>query len=636
VFSINLTSRNADSDSVVRGRAGVVADENWNNICLYNGRFYVYGSDYNSTTAPMDLTYTEDGAGTSTTSVGVSILAYDTTNYNTSNYNNSSVTEEYHDELDSDSENSKLFNSYLQAQSQQRIQLTLTNLNSVVGNNSYDVYVYLDVENSSTDTYNYIYQIFSASNGSYAGETYYLNDWTGNNFNGEFREVTASSANTNVSNGITPSVEMIGNYVVFHNVTGSTFNVFLQNYHTGSGQWPKNMPAITGVQVVVNNTQNANGNEKALPTNGDYDKDVVLGDNGKVNFALDIPYAVDEAATDYQNKVITADSMVASFTGSTLAADSNDFITTGRNQDTIIGGNGSDAIDSGAGDDVVAGDNANIEMADYNAIGVRMPSTEIILDQLTINTSNNEAYIGMGNTTASTFTTKWNAGGVPGVTLTASDLSGNDIIDAGLDNDFVIGGAGKDVLIANEGQTDVLISESQDTVIDSESYATKDAYLADLTAVLAKLDANDQGILNSFVNNDFDPYLLPTLGSILTETYEEPEGPTGDIVSGTYTLTAYQSQSITLAAGETVELVSSANFGGNQWWTPNVVLQVNASSATTLGWSWMDNGATQSATTTASGYYVVNIADAPNEDGLYVIRLTAATAGTINVAIAQG
>jgi len=636
VFSINLTSRNADNDSVVRGRAGVVADENWNNICLYNGRFYVYGSDYNSTTAPMNLTYTEDGAGTSTTSVGVSILAYDTTNYNTSNYNNSSVTEEYHDELDSDSENSKLFNSYLQAQSQQRIQLTLTNLNSVVGNNSYDVYVYLDVENSSTDTYNYIYQIFSASNGSYAGETYYLNDWTGNNFNGEFREVTASSANTNVSNGITPSVEMIGNYVVFHNVTGSTFNVFLQNYHTGSGQWPKNMPAITGVQVVVNNTQNANGTKKALPTNGDYDKDVVLGDNGKVNFALDIPYAVDEAATDYQNKVITADSMVASFTGSTLAADSNDFITTGRNQDTIIGGNGSDAIDSGAGDDVVAGDNANIEMADYNAIGVRMPSTEIILDQLTINTSNNEAYIGMGNTTASTFTTKWNAGGVPGVTLTASDLSSNDIIDAGLDNDFVIGGAGKDVLIANEGQTDVLISESQDTVIDSESYATKDAYLADLTAVLAKLDANDQGILNSFVNNDFDPYLLPTLGSILTETYEEPEGPTGGTVSGTYTLTAYQSQSITLAAGETVELVSSANFGGNQWWTPNVVLQVNASSATTLGWSWMDNGATQSATTTASGYYVVNIADAPNEDGLYVIRLTAATAGTINVAIAQG
>jgi len=636
VFSINLTSRNADNDSVVRGRAGVVADENWNNICLYNGRFYVYGSDYNSTTAPMNLTYTEDGDETSTTSVGVSILAYDTTNYNTSNYNNSSITEEYHDELDSDSENSKLFNSYLQAQSQQRIQLTLTNLNAVVGNNSYDVYVYLDVENSSTDTYNYIYQIFSASNGSYAGETYYLNDWTGNNFNGEFREVTASSANTNVSNGITPSVEMIGNYVVFHNVTGSTFNVFLQNYHTGSGQWPKNMPAITGVQVVVNNTQNANGTKKALPTNGDYDKDVVLGDNGKVNFALDIPYAVDEAATDYQNKVITADSMVASFTGSTLAADSNDFITTGRNQDTIIGGNGSDAIDSGAGDDVVAGDNANIEMADYNAIGVRMPSTEIILDQLTINTSNNEAYIGMGNTTASTFTTKWNAGGVPGVTLTASDLSGNDIIDAGLDNDFVIGGAGKDVLIANEGQTDVLISESQDTVIDSESYATKDAYLADLTAVLAKLDANDQGILNSFVNNDFDPYLLPTLGSILTETYEEPEGPTGDIVSGTYTLTAYQSQSITLAAGETVELVSSANFGGNQWWTPNVVLQVNASSATTLGWSWMDNGATQSATTTASGYYVVNIADAPNEDGLYVIRLTAATAGTINVAIAQG
>ncbi len=154
--------------------------------------------------------------------------------------------------------------------------------------------------------------------------------------------------------------------------------------------------------------------------------------------------------------------------------------------------------------------------------------------------------------------------------------------------------------------------------------------------MLAKLDANDQGILNSFVNNDFDAKQLPTLGSILTETYEEPEGPSGGTVSGTYTLTAYQAQSITLAAGETVELVSSADFGGNQWWTPNVVLQVNASSATTLGWSWTDDGETQSATTTASGYYVVNIADAPNEDGLYVIRLTAVTAGTISVAIAQG
>ncbi|MFA6623117.1 MAG: hypothetical protein WCS54_03310, partial [Fibrobacteraceae bacterium] len=632
VFSISLTSLNADNDSLVNGRAGVVADSNWNNIGLYNGRFYVHGVSHNDVTVPMNLTYTEDGERHSTTSVGVSILAYDTTDANPSGRNNSSVTEEYHDELDSDSENSRLFNSYLQAQSQQRIQLSLTNLDAVVGNNAYDVYVYLDVENSSTDTYNYIYQIFSAASGSYAGESYYLNDWTGNNFNGEFREVTASSANTDVSNGITPSMEMIGNYVVFHNVTGSTFNVFLQNYHTGSGQWPKNMPAITGVQVVVNNTQNADGTEKALPENGDFDKDVVIGDNGKVNFALDIPYGVNELPADYRNKVVTADSMAASFTGSTAAADSNDFITTGRNQDTVIGGNGSDAIDTGVGDDVAVGDNADVEMTDYNPVGVRIPDTEIILDQLTINTSNNEAYIGMGNTTADTFMNKWNAGGVPGVVLTESVLSGDDLIDAGKDNDFVLGGAGKDVLIANEGQTDVLVGDPGDTRVSSRTYADSAAYRADVSSVLSKLSENDKDILEAFVSNDFEPETFPSLSSFLDGAGAAGGNSGTGEVSATYDLSD-GAKTITVAAGDTVELVSTTWPVGDAYWHPNVVLAVNGSMTPQLLWEWDENGTARSVSSAPGYYYAVDIPDSPNETGRYVIRLTAVTAGTFSVSL---
>ena len=131
---------------------------------------------------------------------------------------------------------------------------------------------------------------------------------------------------------------MSGNYVVFRNVTGSNFSVILRNFYTGAGQWPLSLPCIAGIQIVVNESS------KEIPKNGDYDHDLVVGDNGIVSFAFDIPYAVDENLFEYVSRPVSIGSISGSFVSD---VSQNDFIVTGEGRDSVIGGDGSDAIDSG-------------------------------------------------------------------------------------------------------------------------------------------------------------------------------------------------------------------------------------------------------------------------------------------------
>ena len=73
----------------------------------------------------------------------------------------SSFTIDNYDELDGDTSNAKLYNTYLAAQQSEEIVLKLKHMNTFVGNNvdTYDVYVYLGGDNNDTDTFNYIYDI---------------------------------------------------------------------------------------------------------------------------------------------------------------------------------------------------------------------------------------------------------------------------------------------------------------------------------------------------------------------------------------------------------------------------------------------------------------------------------------------
>ena len=189
--------------------------------------------------------------------------------------------------------------------------------------------------------------------------TYYLNDWKGNTFNGEFKEVTAQSYEV-FNNGVVPNVELIGNYVVFRNISATNFSIRMKNVWSGT-QAPLNMPVIAGVQIV------AGGQGAGIIANGDYDKDVVIGDNGLANYTIDVPYGIEDRVDLAKNKVYEAISNVSRFVPGDTHSQS-DYIVTGRNQDLVIGGNGNDSIDAGVGDDVVLGDNAKVEMVDYNPI----------------------------------------------------------------------------------------------------------------------------------------------------------------------------------------------------------------------------------------------------------------------------
>jgi len=618
-FSLNFMNDNTSNSSKISGYAGVVADSNWNNMYLYNNQFV---------SAEGGLAYSNDGEKTSLNGVGVTISAYNVGSQN--NGNNSSLTKETHNQVDNSSENSKLFNNYLAAHREEQIQLNLSGLNKIAGNSPYDVYVYLDSENAGTDTYNYIYQLLSSSNdSSYSGDVRYLNDWTGSNFNGEFREATANTIGS-TNNGVTPSVSMSGNYVVFRNVTGSNFSVILRNFYTGAGQWPMSLPCIAGIQIVVNDL------EKEIPKNGDYDNDVALGDNGSVSFAFDLPYAVDENIKEYANKIVSAVSNVNSF-ASGIAPAMNDFIVTGRGQDTIIGGNGSDAIDSGKGNDVIIGDNASVQMLDYNPIGVRIPNAETILDEHQVNNNNNGVYIDQSGVSSNSFKSKWEQGLITGIDLLPSEWSGNDLIDAGHGSDFVIDTEGANVIIANKGPNDVQITNPESTVKSSANYQNENDYLADLNSILAKMDDNDKSILNVFAEEDFSA--LPSLGSFLTESGSPDEGNTGDEGNNS-AITVYDlsngAKTITFAAGETVEIVSST-WPGNQWWTPNIVLVANSVSGNAtpkMEWSWVNTNGTTTAVETSSGYYfTVNVPDSPNEQTRYVIRVKALSAGSVNIAL---
>ena len=226
-------------DFIPHETAGVVADNDWTNLYIKNNGLHVVGENY--TNDPV----THDG-------IGISLVAYDTAVGDGTQ--NSSLMPKDDAQLDGDTSNSKLFNAYYAAQQQQEIKLTLTNLDSFADSAPCDVYVYLGGDQQNTDTYNYLFDVCGHQvGGDTPDQHYYLNDWTGSHFDGDYRRVKRETAPTaaELLSQVAPDMSLVGNYVVFRCVSSSTCEVRIRNLFTDTNQWPLNLPVITAVQVVA-------------------------------------------------------------------------------------------------------------------------------------------------------------------------------------------------------------------------------------------------------------------------------------------------------------------------------------------------------------------------------------------------
>ena len=461
VLSVNFTTRGADDSTMASGYAGVVHDTGWNNLYLYNGHLYTHEGNENSTT-PV-LRYSEGGTVTDS-SVGISLTSYDSGT--TDQGQNGSLVFRTSTELDGDTANSRLFAGYTAAQQQQDIHVSLTNLSSFRGEGgTCDVYVYLGADDSDTDAHSHIYEIQGSEDGSR-----YLNDWKGHAFDGDYREATCrsrSDALANLAVGATPMVELIGNYVVFHNVAGDSFDLYIRNLHTEGGQWPMNLPVIAAIQVV------AGSGRADAAVGGDHDRDLVFGDSAALTFDMDVPYAAGEDLADFANiNRVNGASSVALDDG-LYALGADDAIYTGMDRDVVVAGEGLDTVTLGSGDDVALGDNASLVLEHNNPVGVFRPDVETVLESNNYQADTGD-YLGSPTVDAGDIQDKFEDGDVPGVTLEASANGGTDTFTDATDKDWTVQqevtpgtisrtidiSSGAQVITFAEGETVLLVSDT--------------------------------------------------------------------------------------------------------------------------------------------------------------------------------
>ena len=327
------------------------------------------------------------------------------------------------------------------------------------------MYVYLGADDSDTDAHSHIYEIQGSEDGSR-----YLNDWKGHAFDGDYREATCrsrSDALANLAVGATPMVELIGNYVVFHGVTGDTFDLYIRNLHTEGGQWPMNMPVIAAIQVV------AGSGRADAAVGGDHDRDLVFGDSAALTFDMDVPYAAGEDLADFANiNRVNGASSVALDDG-LYALGADDAIYTGMDRDVVVAGEGPDTVTLGSGDDVALGDNASLVLEHNNPVGVFRPDVETVLESNNYQ-ADNAAYLGSPTVDAGDIQDKFEDGDVPGVTLEASANGGTDTFTDATDKDWTVQqevtpgtisrtidiSSGAQVITFAEGETVLLVSDT--------------------------------------------------------------------------------------------------------------------------------------------------------------------------------
>ena len=556
--------------------AGVVADNDWHNMYVKNGELHDmedYSSHYVDGVSVKISTYHKNDHGT----------------WNEYNAGNAAITHENSDELDGDTANSKLYNGYIASQQQYEIKLTLDHIdqfrekNGLANKAKCDLYVYLGGDNNDTDTYNYFYQISLND-----GEVRYLNDWTGHKFDGDYREgplnvLDAIIYRAGVVADSSVRVELIGNYIVFRDFTGDRASIRIQNVYTGGGQSPKNLPVISAVQIVA-----GEGRANAA-VGGDHDKDLVYGDDAKLTFDLDIPFAEDEVLTEYQNRVTEAKSIAIDQAAVTKIS-TEDTITTGKDRDVVVGGEGKDTITMGDGDDVAVGGSANLIVEHNNPLGVFTPNTEIALDQHTINLNLHQNYLDNDNANQQSFQTRLEQGYIAGVQEVDNTNDRKNEISLGKGRNLHLDGS--------TNQSALVVEEQQQSTDPGTDPGTTPGTDPGTTP------GNDQPGNDQPGNDQPGTQQGDTLPTAL-----EHDG-------NSVTLSFNQPSMVNVRAGQTIRLVAY-NWDGINSWHPNLVMRANPSNGPfpVMTFSWQGGGEPQQFPSKPGEewFFEVNIPDAYNE-----------------------
>lgn len=591
VLSINFTREHSDStDAIAQGEAaGVVVDTDWHNFYRNDRGVIVSESVRGQESSPEynnkmnSLSNNPTASNPYAVEEGVEVQLYGKNHGQRQTV--ASFTIENYDELDGDTSNSKLFNTYLAAQQSEEIVLKLKNMNSFVSNSNntvsstYDLYIYLGGDNNDTDTYNYLYQVkFTGHNG--VSQYRYLNDWTGHKFDGDYKEATCSSQteaermlqmalNDSAHDSAAPRLELVGNYVVFRGVSGDVADIRIKNIYTSSGQHPKNLPMISAVQVVSGDGRYAGETDLG----GDHDKDLVYGDDAKLVFDMDVPYDADVAdVSKFKNRVIEAKSVAIEHDAVTSIS-TNDTITTGRDRDVAVGGEGADTITMGEGDDIALGGSANLVLEHNNPLGVFTPNTEIALDQHTIDTTQHQNYLDNDNANKWQFQSRLDQNHIQGIDTSVSN-----------ENDR------KDTIDVGEGRN--LTSQGSDST----------AQLVVPKPVIVDDDGQEG---SGEASTPTPPVVAPDDGTVVIDQ------------EGTSTL-------VEIAAGETVEIVITDWDEGNQYYHPNVFLQLNCSDNTRHKLSVTWDGQQTDPTVYLQNYAEFDIPDVATVVGEHkiVLRIT--------------
>ncbi|WP_290734503.1 MULTISPECIES: LEPR-XLL domain-containing protein [unclassified Fibrobacter] len=598
VLSINFTREHSDStDAIAQGEAaGVVVDTDWHNFYRNDRGVIVSESVRGQESSPEynnkmnSLSNNPTASNPYAVEEGVEVQLYGKNHGQRQTV--ASFTIENYDELDGDTSNSKLFNTYLAAQQSEEIVLKLKNMNSFVSNSNntvsstYDLYIYLGGDNNDTDTYNYLYQVkFTGHNG--VSQYRYLNDWTGHKFDGDYKEATCSSQseaermlqmalNDSAHDSAAPRLELVGNYVVFRGVSGDVADIRIRNIYTSSGQHPKNLPMISAVQVVSGDGRYAGETDLG----GDHDKDLVYGDDAKLVFDMDVPYDADVAdVSKFKNRVIEAKSVAIEHDAVTSIS-TNDTITTGRDRDVAVGGEGADTITMGAGDDIALGGSANLVLEHNNPLGVFTPNTEIALDQHTIDTTQHQNYLDNDNANKWQFQSRLDQNLIQGIDTSVSN-----------ENDR------KDTIDVGEGRN--LTSQGSDST----------AQLVVPKPVIVDDDGQEG---SGEASTPTPPVVAPDDGTVVIDQ------------EGTSTL-------VEIAAGETVEIVITDWDEGNQYYHPNVFLQLNCSDNTRHKLSVTWDGQQTDPTVYLQNYAEFDIPDVATVVGEHKIVLRITSRDTISL-----
>ena len=693
VLSINFTVEHSDaSNSIAPGEsAGVVVDNQWHEFYRNNRGVMVAGENVkgNIQNTPkynqdMDFLSNHPTAANEYAVVdGVEVRMYGILDGRI--HGASSFTLENYDELDGDTSNSKLYNAYIAGQQNEEIVLNLTGLNNISKqeNNkvdeSYDLYIYLGGDNNDKDSWNHLYEIkLTDENGK--TQHRYLNDWTGHKFDGDYREAYCDDMNKALgilADFTTPRVEIIGNYVVFHGVTGNVANIRIKNILSHGKQQPKNLPMITALQIVSGNgryKENENGSlefkgkhyELAdIAVGGDHDKDLVYGDEAKLWFDLDIPYASDEKIQDYKNRVIEAKS-VAVDNEVAKAVNSVDTIDTGKDRDVAVGGEGGDNFIMGDGDDIALGGNANLIVEHNNPVGVFTPNTEIVLDQHTINTNIHQNYLDNDNSRVQQFQDKLDQHRIQGIdTNLANNNDRYDTFDMGTGRDLTYQDSWSNEQLVipqqqpeehqnnsgnGQGSDDTQNNSGNDQGNDETQNNSGNDQGNDETQNNSGNDqgndetqnnsGNDQGNDDTQNNSGNDQGNDETQnnsennqGNDETQNNNENQGHEGQESLRQFVIEKRnESNGITIAAGETVELVLTDWNEGDQDYRPNVVLRLNVwggkTYSLTISWDKLveNNGQisieeSDPVTVSFCDYRCVDIPDTSNVVGEHKIVL---------------